>query len=68
MPDRLQQDEEFLKAINNRRVLEIKVNPSCKTSCRNYNECRIAQHCVQLDFSNNNIVSNCYKSMNYENI
>lgn len=67
LPDKYNDNDEFLNQLSNKRKFEITVNPLCPAKCKNYNACLMNIHKIQLEYSNKQPIQECIKSNRFNN-
>lgn len=65
IPDRFNNDFNFLKNIKKKSKIEITVNPLCPSGCKNYNKCLVEEHQRQLEYSGLSVIRDCNKGYGY---
>lgn len=68
IPESKATDLEFIKQINNRKILEVPFNCSCEMKCPHYQECKKQSHVNQYNFLSYNKYMSCAKKPAYNYI
>ena len=67
LPEHLNSDLKLLNEIENKRKIEITINPKCSLLCKNYQQCLINNNSFQYNFSEKNIFDLCENQIkNYQ--
>ena len=63
IPERFNNDFDFLKTIKNRSKIELILNPLCPINCPSYNQCYIHEHQSQINYNGKGAIELCQKNL-----